>query len=157
MRTYLLSAVASAFLVSLLSAFPQRKSIRRIVTLCGGIFLLLTLVRPLLQLRFGDLEDYFSQFQPEEAVIDGAVAEGEKESARLITERTREYILDKAGTLGAAISVEVTLRTLTGAYQYPYSVTITGDWTEEQRRALTEYMAGTLGIPEERQLWNKEN
>ena len=155
MRAYLLSVTAAALLVSLVAAFSQRKSIRRIVTLCGGLFLLLTVLRPVLALRFTGAEDWFSRFRPDESVIDDAVSEGQKETARLITERTQEYILDKAGALGAEVSVQVTLRALSGSYQYPYTVILTGTWTQAQRRTLSGEIARGLGIPEERQIWNE--
>lgn len=155
MREYLLSVTAAALLVSLVAAFSQRKSIQRVVALCGGLLLLLTVLRPVIDLRTGDAEEWFSRFRPDGSVIDGAVKEGQKESARLITERTQEYILDKAEALGAQLSVQVTLRALSGSYQYPYTVILTGTWTQAQKQALSEEIARDLGIPEERQIWNE--
>ena len=156
-RGYLLSVVGSSFLVSLVCAFPQKKGIQRVVTLCGGLFLMLTLVRPVLSFHFGDLAKYLDQYQVDNAVIDDALKAGQNESARLITEQTEEYILDKAAALGADIHSEVTLASLDESYQYPYSVTITGHWTPQQRQELTLYISEILGIPEERQIWSEDN
>ena len=154
-KAYLLSIVAAAFVVSIISMLPQKKSIKKVVTLCGGLFLLLTLLRPVVCLKFDDMEDFLAKNALDETLIEEALADGQNESARLITERTQEYILDKAEALGAAVSAEVTLRALSGSYQYPYSVRLDGTWSQEQKKALGDYIAQTLGIPEERQLWNE--
>ncbi len=157
LRDYLLGVVAASFLVSLVCAFPQRKSIKRVLTLCGGLFLLITLVRPILHLRIGDLQAYFQQYEMDESLISDALQEGQKESARLITEQTEEYILDKAAELGASITPEVALAALSENYQYPYSVTLHGQWTQAQQQELSTYISQTLGIPEERQIWSEDN
>lgn len=154
---YLLSIVGASFLVSLVCTFPQKKGIKRVVTLCGGLFLLLTLVRPILSFRFGDLAKYLDQYQVDDTVIRDALEAGQNESARLITQQTEEYILDKAAELGADITPEVTLAALSEHYQYPYSVTLRGQCTQSQRQELTTYISRTLGIPEERQIWSEDN
>lgn len=156
-RGYLLGVVAASFLVSLVCAFPQNKSIKRVLTLCGGLFLLLTLIGPILSFRVGDLSRYLDQCHVDESLISKALEDGQKESARLITEQTQEYILDKAAQLGADITPEVTLAALSENYQYPYSVTLHGQWTHSQRQELTTYISQTLGIPEERQIWSEDN
>lgn len=157
MRKYLLSVVAAAFLVSLVEALPQKRSTHRILALCGGIFLLLTVVRPMLSLTREDVSRYFSSEQADTSVIDEAVENRQKESARLITQRTQEYILDKAAALGFTVEAQVELRLLTEEYQYPYSVTLRGQWTPAQKSELEKYISQTLGIPEERQIWNNQN
>lgn len=156
-KDFLFGVVAASFLVSLVCAFPQRKSIKRALTLCGGLFLLITLVRPILSFRFGDMQAYFQQYQVDESLISDALEEGQNESARLITEQTEEYILDKAAELGANVIPEVTLAALSENYQYPYSVTLRGRWTQAQQQELTTYISQTLGIPEERQIWSEDN
>ena len=156
-RGYLLSIVAASLIVSLISVYPQKKSFQRVIILFGGLFLLLTLLRPVLSFRFGDLRSYLAQFEADESLISDAVEEGQNESARLITEQTQEYILDKAEELGMSLSAEVSLAALSDSYQYPYSVTLHGHWTQEQKQTLAMYISQTLGIPEERQIWNEDS
>ena len=150
---YLFAAVAAALAVSLLRAVPQNRSVRRIADLLGGILVLLVLLRPLIRLRIGDLDDYLARLRPDEALIDSAVQAGQSESARLISEQTAAYILDKAQALGTQIEVQVELAELSEHYHYPYAVKLRGSWSLNQRLALSEYISQTLGIPEERQLW----
>ncbi len=155
-RKYLLTLVGAALLISLVQAFPQKKALQRVLSLCGGLFLMLTLLKPVLSFKFGDLGELLQQFEMDPALIEETLEKGQNESARLITEQTQEYILDKAAELGAELSVEVTLKQLSENYRYPYQVTLRGRWTAEQTQALRLYIAQTLGIPEERQIWNAD-
>ena len=153
MQRYLLSVVACALAVSLACSVPQKKSIERIAALLGGVILLTALLRPLLALRVGDPGAWLERYAPEDSLIDSAVEAQEKESARLISEQTAAYILDKARALGMDPEVEIELAALSGHYSYPYRVTLRGAWQPDQRASLGEYISETLGIPEERQIW----
>ena len=153
MREYLLSIVAAAFVVSLLSCFPQKKQLRRVLTLCGGLYLMLCLLRPVIALEYGEVEAFFREFTVKTPDFSDTLEENQRKSASIIKDTTREYILDKARTLGAELEAEVTLAALSDTYEYPYHVTLTGQWTQAQRTALTQYISQTLGIPEERQEW----
>ena len=155
LQRYLLAVTAAALAVSLVRAVPQNRSIGRIVDLIGGVIVLIVLLRPVLSLSVHDLDSFFSEFRPDDALIDEAVSAGEKESARLITEQTRAYILDKARALGAEVTVQIELAALSEHYQYPYRVTLRGRWTAQQRKALGDYLFQALGIPEERQIWQE--
>lgn len=154
MKNYLFSVIAAAILVSLFSTLPQKNGISKILRLCCALFLFAALFMPLVNLKLDDPEQWFSQYQPEEDVISKAVADSEKETAVLIMRQTEEYILDKAEELGFSPVVTVALAALSEHYQYPYRVTLRGQWTQGQKEALSQYIAQTLGIPEERQIWN---
>ena len=152
----LIAVTACALAVSLLRAVPQSAAIRRVTELLGGILLLMTLLQPLLRLQVGDLGEYLERYRPRDAAVERSLRSAQKETARLITEQTRTYILDKARELGSEVEVQIELAALSEHYQYPYRVTLRGRWTEAQRVALSEYLARTLGIPKERQLWQEE-
>ncbi len=154
MKNYLFSVIAAAILISLFSALPQKKGISKMVRLCCALFLFIVLLKPFVHLEWEHPERWFSEYQPEEDVISQAVADREKETAVLITRQTEEYILDKAEELGFSPEVAIDLAALSEHYQYPYRVTVRGQWTQGQREALSQYIAQTLGIPEERQIWN---
>ncbi len=154
---YLFSVAACALAVSLACSVPQKKSIGRIVTLLGGMIVLLALLRPLMQHRFGNLESYLKRYAPDDSMISSALEEGQNESGRLISEQTCEYILDKARSVGARVEVQIELAALSDYYRYPYRATLRGDWTPEQKAAISAYISDTLGIPEERQIWIKSD
>lgn len=154
MKSYLFSVIAAAILVSLFSALPQKKGISRILRLCCALFLFAALLTPLMHLELEHPKQWFSQYMPDEDIINQAVEDSENETAVLITRQTEEYILDKAEELGLSLSAEITLASLSEHYQYPYSVMLHGKWTQAQKEALSQYITQTLGIPEERQIWS---
>ena len=152
-RRYLLSVVTCALAVSLVCSVPQKKGIARIASALGGVILLITFLQPLLRLRVGDLGTWLDRYAPDDSLISSAMEEREKESSGLISEQTRAYILDKARALGADLEVEIELAALSEHYCYPYRVTLRGQWLPDQKKSLSSYIADTLGIPEERQIW----
>jgi hypothetical protein len=60
--------------------------------------------------------------------------------------------LDKATDLGAAVTASVETDA-DGDWPYPTAVTVTGDWTDDQRTQLSDWIAAELAIPAERQEW----
>ena len=155
MQDVLFRVVAAALAFSLISAIPLKRTFRRIVNAACGALLLMILLGPLLRLRAVDPEAYLKQFRLEDGLIDEAMEDGRNRTGALITEQTCAYILDKAAALGAEVKVEVTLAALSEHYQYPYAAVLTGRWTPEQKRELSDYLSQTLGIPPERQKWEE--
>ena len=155
LQTILFRIVAAALALSLISAIPLRRSVRRIVNTACGAVLLLALLGPVLKLKGVDPKAYLKRLQPDESFIDEAMEDSRTQTQALITERTSAYILDKAAALGADVQAEVTLAALSDHYQYPCAVRLTGRWSEAQRRALSDYISQTLGIPPERQTWEE--
>ena len=153
LRSYLLALTAAAFLVSLAQALPIKGAARRMVRLACGLFLCLVLLGPLLRLRFGDLRAYLDRFSLPEAGSEAVEAENQRLAGQIIKEQTETYILDKAGELGAEVTVEVGLRALSPHYSYPDTVTVTGLLTAAQRAELSAYISDFLDIPGERQTW----
>ena len=157
MQTVLFRIIVLSLAVGLISAVPVKKSMRRVISAGCGALLLIALLGPLLSVREIDPGQYLERFQMDEDLIDEAVRDGQAQTGALIKEQTEEYILQRAGALGAEVRAEVTLAALSEHYQYPYAVTLTGRWTQEQRQELTAYLSQTLGIPPERQTWREES
>ena len=156
MQSVLFRIVVLSLAVGLISAVPVKRSTRRVITAGCGALLLIALLGPLLSAREIDLDQYLQQFRMDEDLIDEAIRDGQTQTGALIKQQTAEYILQRAGALGADVRAEVTLAALSEHYQYPYVVTLTGRWTQEQRRELSAYLSQTLGIPPERQTWREE-
>jgi hypothetical protein len=110
------------------------------------------LVSPLRDIDFAIYTDYFSGFMEEAQT---AVQEGEnfafEELSKRIKEETEAYILDKAVSLGAAVSVEVSLTGSTPPT--PNKITIKGAVSPYVKKVLSGYIKEQLGIPEEAQIW----
>lgn len=154
-RTYLLSIVAAALLLSLALALVSDERMERVVRLVGGAVLLLVILSPVQKVEFAALSEAVSRLWLEtDAAASGISVTNETAVSAVIKEKTETYILDKAAALGCDLRVEVEISTSRG-YPHPSAVTLTGQWREDARRTLTRYLEENLAIAEDAQTWNK--
>jgi len=153
-RNYLLSIIAAAIICSIITRLSENRGAQsKIIKLLCGVFLGITVISPLVELRIDDLNTYISDI-----TLDGQDAVNEGTQIRLdalsesIKSNVEAYILDKAVSLGLELDVEVTLNE--DEPPLPDSVSLTGKVSPFSKRNLTEYIEENLGIPEGRQLWN---
>ena len=153
MRSYVISVVAAALIVAIITGLLHQKDISAVlVKMIGGLFLAFTVIRPLISLDIGNIGAYIAAFS-----VDGEAAAEEGENiARdayrsYIKSETEAYILDKADAYGAALSVEVTLDD--GDTPVPVGVRIEGSVSPYAKVCLCQMMEEDLGILEENQLW----
>ena len=152
-RGYLLSVTAAALCCGILSSVLGKKGLTgsTVKFLCG-IVMLLTVVGPLLNIQIGDLENSFKELSLD---ADNVAAFGQEaalnEYAAIIKERTAAYILDKAESLGAELTVEVTLSD--DDLLVPCAVKLSGTVSPYGKKVLAETIAKDLGIQEEAQTW----
>lgn len=156
-REYLISVTAAALLCGLIQSMAGEKgSAAGILRLVCGIFLALTVVRPVAQIKLEEFSLLTSDIMQE---AENAAAEGEdyakRALSRHITEQTEEYILDKARSYGAELSVDVTLGD--GEEPIPVAVTITGQFSPYAKAQLSAQIESELNIPEEDQKWIRSN
>ena len=151
--SYILSVIVAAVLVGLLSTLtnPKTGTGGMIKVICG-IFMLTAVIQPLVGFRFEYLTDY-----AEQSFLEGedAAEAGKKYSrdamAAIITEKTRAYILDKAGLYRAEVQVEVEL---TGDdIPIPERITVKGNYSPKAKTELEAVIASELGVPKECQIW----
>ena len=153
MEGYILSVVASAVICSGLRAlFGSKGSTAALLQTICGIYMALVLVVPLKDIDFSVYTDYFSGIMEE---AEAAAEEGEnsalQELSKRIKEETEAYILDKAVSLGADVSVEVSLSGSTPPT--PNQITVKGAVSPYVKKVLSGYIEEQLGIPEEAQTW----
>ena len=74
----------------------------------------------------------------------------ESEFRKIIIEQTEAYVLDKAAELNADVSVEITLAK---EEPIPRAIVITGDVAPYNKSVLSQYLADTIGISEDAQIW----
>lgn len=153
LRAYILSVIASSVICACVQMLVDKKSpsATLIRTLCG-IYMAFVLIVPLQKIDFSIYGSYFTGFMEE---ANSAVASGEnialQEQAKRIKERSQSYILDKAVSLGANVTVEVTLSGDTPPI--PSGITIKGAVSPYVKKVLISYIKEQLGIPEEAQRW----
>lgn len=155
-REYLLGIVACALLTALCTAILPEGGCRRAAGFVCGLLMLLCTVRPLLRLDTTQLAQAVSRVQMQaEQTRTGVTVQNRALTADIIKQTCQTYILDKAESLGLALTAEVTVES-EGAYPYPAAVRLTGAPTAQQKLALTRYIAGELAIPEEAQTWETQ-
>lgn len=150
---YLLSVTAAALLCGILQSLTGEKgSTAGIIRLICGIFLALTVIRPIADIQLQEFS-----FLPSDVMEDAqiAVQEGEDYAnaakARLIKEQAEAYILDKARLYGAEITADVTLSQ--DDPPVPVGCNISGALSPYAKQQLKGLIADELGIPEEDQQW----
>ena len=94
-----------------------------------------------------NLEDYAETIQNRQAELQSVQSEALSAG---IAERTASYISDKAAELGLTVQVRVETEPGADGVPVPARAEVEGPWSAE----LSAYMAQTLGIPRERQVWN---
>lgn len=150
-REYLISVTAAALLCAIAGKLVRKGSIAAVIKLMTGIFMTITVLHPILPFRVSDLElsvDRF-RYEAQDAVSEGKLLALEA-MERIISQQVTTYILDKAGSLGVELRVEVELTD-----GIPSAVTLEGDVPPYAKSVLREYIRDTLGILVEDQTWKE--
>lgn len=152
-REYLLTVAAAAIICALAKQIVGEKSASgKIVKVVSGVFLTVTLLTPLINIRLDDLESYFEDTRSMAAsATEQGVNMASDAMGEIIKQKTEAYILDEAKSLGMEIAVEVRLRD--SDPPVPCQVTITGTVSPYKKTALCRYIENNLGIPQECQQW----
>ena len=123
-----------------------------ICKMLSGIFLLLTLLSPIADLRLGDLSQMLPDVSYEvERAVEQGKASYQNELARCISERVETYILDKGAQLGVSLSVQVELSE--DPMPVPARVRLEGNVSPYAKSRLQQILANELGIGKEDQIW----
>ena len=123
-----------------------------IVKILAGIYMTLAIVAPLLQLRLSEFTDFRSELRVEAEQIAQSGQNAAKDAmADSIIRSAQTYILDKAETLGAEVTVEVMLDD--SSIPVPCGVRIRGNISPYLREQLGSIIQRDLGIPTEAQIW----
>lgn len=153
-RVWLTSVVLVSVLLSAAQSLIPPGTVRKAAGFTGGLILLLVLLRPVLGADLDRLALDFSDYQTAVEERQAELADTQTEAmASIIAEQTEAYILDKAGELGAEVTVRVETRTSGDGVPVPWSAELTGARSE----ALASALETELGIPAERQVWHERN
>ena len=147
---YVLAIIHASLIGGILTTLVKKGVAARVIQLLSGIFLLITVLRPVVHLQLPDWSQWQMEYtlQAQQAVEEGeAYALSQKRQG--ISEQTQAYIQDKAQALGFAVQAQVQL----SDRLLPYAVVLSGQAEANQRRELASYMEKELGISQERQIW----
>ncbi|MCD7859031.1 MAG: stage III sporulation protein AF [Firmicutes bacterium] len=153
LRALLYSLVAASLICAVLAQLvPKGGAGGALLAFVMGVFLLLTVLRPIAQLLPEAISFDLSEYSAlaDEAAQEGASAAREALREGIIS-RTQEYILDKAKAYGANLTVEVKLDD--AAVPTPCAVTISGEISPYAKASMQDWIASSLGIEKEAQEW----
>ena len=149
LRQWLLGVVGCAFLVGLTDQLAPAGALRPLVRFCGGLVLLLCLLRPLGTVELRELSFSTDGLSESRAALEERyAAENDRALAAVIAERTGAYIEDKAHTLGLTVTAEVEVAERGGTL-VPCRVTLYGAESE----TLAALLERELGIARTEQEW----
>lgn len=152
LREYMISVVAVAVICGCITSIPQKGLNKELVKQLCGIFLVLTMIRPVFGWELSDFTDFLivDQKAASQAALDGEKL-AFNDYAHIIKTETEAYILDKATALNASIDVEVTLDC--ADIPVPVSVRISGEISPYAKQQLERVMENDLNITKENQKW----
>lgn len=150
---YILSVVAAAIIVGIPGDLISKNgSMGKIYRLIGGLFLSFTIISPMVNLDFSNINDFFEDFALEaEYHAAAGESEADKSYRAIIKSRAEAYILDKAELYQASIRADVTLSDEESAV--PVSVQLIGNVSPYAKIQLSEIIEAELGIAKENQKW----
>lgn len=160
LRSWIIGLCAGALICGIVQAVVPKSGSGSAVRLACGFMTVALLIGPLKSfdfeeyaLRLGEIRAEGGQYASE------AINGGEEQLKSVIEDGCEAYILDKAAELGianatAAVSAKITDG---GTYPYPYSVELGGEAEGEQKKKLSSYIEGELGVPAGRQYWSGED
>ena len=152
-RMYLLKITVAALVCGIVTGFLDKKGTAgALLRMLCGIFMITTLISPILDVRLGELPDLLFIFSTE---ADDAVTQGREDAQAsmgdIIKQQTEAYILEEAKNLGADISVEVKLKV--DDIPVPCGVRLFGSVSPYGKKRLQQIIKEALGIPMEEQIW----
>lgn len=152
-KQYLLSVISAALICSIANSLLQKKgTYQTILKLICGIFLALTVIAPITNIKLADFSNYSNMLSVDAlAVVNAGTDAAKSEIEQIIKQKTEAYILEKAAILGTNIMVDVTLNEDTPPV--PSRVTITGNISPYAKHTLQQYITNDLAIAEENQIW----
>lgn len=153
MGEYLFTIVAAALFVSVLQILVTKKTtVSTVIKLVSGIFLLYTVVSPLVAFRVNDTIEHITDIENDASLlIADACISRDDEIRSVIKQNAEAYVLDKALVLGANIQVELTVQN--ESPYLPEKITLTGAVSPLIKKQLTSVIEKDIGLPEELQIW----
>lgn len=152
LKNWLLGLTAAALAVSLAQALSPEGTVKKVGRLVGALVLLLAALRPLTGWE-GTLPG--APAIPE-AAVEGSGQSGEQVMKILIAQKAGAYIVDKGQSLGLACTAEVEVAPDASGWPIPWKATVSGQWSQTQKKELSQAVEEELGIPAQRQSFREE-
>ena len=151
--TYLISVLSATMICAVLKRlFGKNDSICMVIHLLTGVFLMVIVVQPILNLSFAEIPMHINAYSADAAII---VGEGQSYAQETkyayIKEQLEIAILQEASKKNACVMLDIKLSD-DGSFS-PEQIVISGVVTPYAKSYLSQYIAQTVGIKKENQLW----
>ena len=149
----ILSVTMAAILFSLLSSLLDKKgSAHALLKLVGGLYLTFTIISPIGKFDLDILDDITMPYWDEgKRIAAQGQSTSQEELRSIIKQRSEAYILDKATSYQAQLTVEVTLSQ--DKIPAPTGAFLQGSISPYAKSAMQQWIQDTIGIPKETQVW----
>ena len=153
LREYLLSMTAAAIICVVSQHIIDNKSAAgKIIKTISGLFLALTVISPILEINFSDLDMDIQDIQNEsQAIIADEVENSQSTLESIITEQTKAYILDEAKKIDLNVEIQLVLSDTNPPA--PVEISISGEASPYKKKQLTNIISENLGINGEKIIW----
>lgn len=151
-KSYLLSVCASAILCAIITKLTEQKgSIAALTKLLCGIYMMITILSPVISLPIKDYMMYFDQIAHEAECIAASGADDASREINISMQQcTQAYIQERARQLGTELDIDVVIHE-----GKPCSVYLNGAVSPYVKQQLSAYICDQLGIAKEDQWWNR--
>lgn len=155
-RGWLLGVTCAAIIAALCDSLTPPGAVRRVGRLAGGLLLMIAILRPLVGMDYDAMAGMLADYRARAAGYGQALdTENTKIMKAIIAEQTSAYIQDKADSLGMDCTVAVSCEFGGQNFPVPVAVTITGQFTQEQEKALRRAIEGDFAIPPDAQTYER--
>ena len=149
-RDWLWGVMAAAICLTVISGWMPKGAIHSIGQICGGLVLLLVMVRPVLSLNIQALDLRFDDYHEEiNQQVEAYRTEYDEQLCQRIEKQTAAYISEKAAQMGVDCRVEVKVGKNADAVMLPQEVWL----NTTENNTLSSWISKEIGIKPEQQHW----
>ena len=153
-RQYIFSLVCMAILCGIIPGFFDSSSTqKKLLQFATGLLMMVVAISPLIDKEKLQFQWQFGDFTKEaQLVLSTGQEQADGMLRQIISQQTQAYILDKATSMGAELSVEVMLSD--DEMPTPESVVLTGTASPYVRTQVTNMIVTDLAVSEDKIQWN---
>ncbi len=150
---YLLSiTIAAVICVAVKYILGRNSAATNMVAVVSGIFMLLTIVSPVVKISLGDISQYLDGiYIPADDVVSPATKNAQEEMKKIVKSQSEAFILEEAERMSLSVGVEVNISN--GTPPAPDYAIITGNISPYNKKCLSEFIYKNLGISQENLQW----
>lgn len=156
-REYIFQVVATSVICGVCTSLTDKKTLPgSIIQIFAGIIMAITFISPLVDFRFNDLKEYYESISVDSnSVVEEGTEYHDELLNQSIKQQTQAYIVDKASSMNADLTVEVTLSC--DEFPFPESATISGRVSPYVKNKLSNIIESDIGISKENQIWKQSD